>query len=100
MPADGPTETSPLLPESPTAFLEPGDAPEGPLASINGNYKVIPGEEDEERQDAQCERAVQYEGLPEVKKQLKYILPAIAIGVGLNWRCVARARADRVTRAD
>jgi len=89
MPPHEPTEASPLLPESPIAFLEPGDAPEGPLASSNGNYKKIPGEDDEERQDAQSERAVQYEGLPEVKKQLKYILPAIAIGVGLYWRCVA-----------
>jgi len=81
MPVTGSTERSPLLSESSTAVLEPGDAPEGPLACSNGNYKSIPGDEDEERQDAQNERAVQYEGLPEVKKQLKYILPAIAIGV-------------------
>ena len=85
MPGHEPTEGSPLLSESSTAFLEPGDAPEGPLACSNGNYKTIPGDEDEERQDTQSERTVQYEGMPEVKKQLKYILPAVAIGVSLNW---------------
>lgn len=96
MPVTGSTERSPLLSESSTAVLEPGDAPEGPLACSNGNYKSISGNEDEERQDAQNERAVQYEGLPEVKKQLKYILPAIAIGVSPNWPCTIGARANRV----
>ena len=84
MPVSDPTERSPLLSESSTAVLEPGNAPEGPLACSNGHYKSIPGDVEEGRQDAQSERAVQYEGLPEVKKQLKYILPAVAIGVSVQ----------------
>lgn len=36
---------------------------------------------DEESQEEEAGRASQYEGLPEVKKQLKFILPSVAIGV-------------------
>lgn len=63
------TETSPLLPDAGS-----GVAPEGPLedgATL-------------ERQDSQRGRQKQYEGLPEVRKQLKYIVPAVGIGVFLG----------------
>lgn len=36
---------------------------------------------DEESQVEEASRETQYEGLPEVKKQLKFILPAVSIGV-------------------
>lgn len=36
---------------------------------------------DEESQEEEAGRASQYEGLPEVKKQLKFIVPAVAVGV-------------------
>lgn len=40
---------------------------------------------DEEYQTGEVNRDSQFQGLPEVKKKLKYILPAVAIGV---WECV------------
>ena len=81
---DEPTETSPLLSKLPAAALEPGDAPEGALPFINGHDQIKAGNDDVERQDVEHDRAVQYEGLPEVKKRLKYIVPAVAVGVSLN----------------
>ena len=79
-----PTESSPLLSSASTAYFEPADAPEGPLASSTGGDGHSTGKTmngDEEGQLPEDGRTHQYEGMPEVKKQLKYILPAIAIGV-------------------
>ena len=87
MPASKPTETSPLLSGASTAYLEPGDVPEGTLSdsgSINGKSKGLSQDVDEERQEADTQRGAQYEGMPEVRKQLKYILPAIAVGIFLS----------------
>ncbi|MCJ1377353.1 hypothetical protein MMC17_000448 [Xylographa soralifera] len=87
MPAKTPTESSPLLSGASTAYLEPGDAPESTLSdsgSINGKSKTLSQDGDEEWQGANAQRGAQYEGMPEVKKQLKYILPAIAVGIFLS----------------
>ena len=78
--AASPTETSPLLATPTNPLPEPGDAPNGVLANGTANGVVKPGD-DEERQAGAGDRTPQYEGMPEVKKQLKYIVPAIAIGV-------------------
>ena len=90
-----PTETSPLLPKPATDYLEAGDAPNGPLPNgsehheasangkANGSIKDDNHDDEERQQGVDSERVNQYEGMPEVKKQLKYILPAIAIGVSL-----------------
>ena len=79
---DGPSETSPLLPN---VLPEPADAPSGVLpngSSINGRPEEDIKSVDEEQSQADAEdRERQYQGLPEVKKQLKYIVPAVAIGV-------------------
>lgn len=79
------TETSPLLAQS--------SMPD-PIGTANGiPYSVIGANgyrredqksaDDEESQPSDGERTTQYEGMPEVKAKLKYILPAIGIGVGL-----------------
>lgn len=82
-----PTETSLLLPKSAIVPSE-GLAPEGPsngtfeppeaAAEVNGDAL--------ERQTTttSLNRQKQYEGLPEVKKQLPIIFPAVAIGVFLS----------------
>ena len=79
-----PTETSPLLAKLANVLPEPADAPVGVLPtgnSFNGhtNGSLKPGDDGESQGDP--ERETQYEGMPEVKAKLKYIMPAIAIGV-------------------
>lgn len=69
------SETSPLLPKStddPQAIgVETGIAPEGVYAEDGGDI---------ERQVSHGD-AFKHQGLPEVRKRMKYIFPAIAIGV-------------------
>ena len=93
-----PSETSLLIPkrtldtlEPPLGTLEPGDAPAGVLPSTDGSltkYASISkgevgevGDEESQHSEVDEERKVQFEGIPEVKKQLKWILPAVSIGV-------------------
>jgi len=83
------TETSPLLGKPTTILPDPADAPNGAPPGIVGtnrqSYEDPKPVEDEESQRNE-DRTPQYEGMPEVKKKLKYILPAIGIGVGLLQR--------------
>ena len=89
----GPTETSPLISKHGPQPIDPGAgiAPEGPseiIADGDGDLENDSQSSDAdgealERQDTQQGRLKQYEGLPEVKKQLKYILPALSIGIFL-----------------
>ena len=93
-----PTETSLLIPkrtldtlEPPLGTLEPGDAPNGVLPSTDGSLtkyasisKDEPGDEESQHSSVDEERKIQFEGIPEVKKQLKWILPAVSIGVGTS----------------
>lgn len=86
MTADGVTsETSPLLPKLTNLPPQPADTPDGALPNgtsgndhTNGDTKPVDEEEAPADQDG---RERQYQGMPEVKKQLKYIVPAVAIGV-------------------
>ena len=83
-----PSETTPLL-KGTLGSLEPGDAPNGALPSENrvaNGHSHATGKniDNVERQEDAVEDAVQHQGMPEVRKQLKYILPAIAVGVSLN----------------
>ncbi|KAF2140878.1 uncharacterized protein K452DRAFT_327201 [Aplosporella prunicola CBS 121167] len=97
-----PSETSPLLPKHdaddlqhiPPQPIDPsaGLVPEG--ADANGSYEI---DEDEyatedaatedggdlERQLSNIDRMKQYQGLPDVKARMKYIMPAIAVGIFL-----------------
>lgn len=71
------SETSPLLPKN----LEPsaGLTPDTPALSEehNGDGGTI------ERQVSSEERVALYEGIPELRKQMPYMFPALAIGVRL-----------------
>lgn len=73
-----PTETSPLLGKQGPQLVEPsnGIAPDG--AVTNGVVEGSGGIEDEdggdvERQVSAEDRAKQYEGMPEMKKNMKYM---------------------------
>ena len=79
------TETSPLLAKSTTALPDPGITPNsippseiGDTGSQNGGTKPA---EDEESQSTRVDRGPQYEGMPDVKAKLWYIVPAVGIGV-------------------
>jgi hypothetical protein len=69
------SETSPLLPK-PVQEAQPIDAGVG-IAPEGANAG---DDEDIERQASHGD-AFKHQGLPEVKKRMKYIFPAIAIGV-------------------
>lgn len=80
-----PSETSPLIPQSKSTLPQPADASNGALqkgVSSNGHAQEDNKSVDEEQAHGDEEGTErQYRGLPEAKKQLKYIVPAIAIGV-------------------
>ena len=82
---DGNWETSPLLGQG--AVPDPGNsvttgisAPKG-AAQIYGSTEPAADEECQSSDQDGQDGAAQYEGLPEVKARMKYILPAIGIGV-------------------
>ena len=79
------TETSPLLGKVSNGSLDDGISHNGVLvdhASVNGYMNgVTKPAEDEESQSNGEDRAPQYEGLPDVKAKLVYIVPALSIGV-------------------
>ncbi len=78
-----PTETSPLL-AKPGNVPEPGNAPFGVLPTEHGVNVHANGDAklgDDGESQGEPDRITQYEGMPEVKAKLKYIMPAIAIGV-------------------
>lgn len=80
-----PNETSPLLTNPVKGSVE-SDSISNHDSEDGNNDNVLPNGPskrriDEESQEEEASRETQYEGLPEVKKQLKFILPAIAIGV-------------------
>lgn len=82
---DDPTEVSPLLRKQSNVATEPIDAPTRALPN-NGSIRSqsdgnVKNGEDEERQE---EEVTEYQGMPEVKAKLKYILPALAIGIFLS----------------
>lgn len=81
---DDTSETSPLLTKPSDATPASGAGVDGvqvigDAASIHVTGTVKAGD-DEERQNSNGAGPT-YQGMPDVKKQLKYILPAIAIGV-------------------
>ena len=85
-----PTETSPLLPK-PDHLSEippyPVDLSAGLVPKGAGPYENEQHNDEAEdggvveRQVSNSGRLKQYEGLPEVRKNMKYIIPAVAIGV-------------------
>lgn len=79
-----PTETSPLLGKLSHVPPEPEDAPDGSFlqGSSSHGQTDVPSKNggDEESLD----HVTEYQGMPEVKAKLKYILPALAIGIFLS----------------
>lgn len=91
------TETSPLLAKSPVS--EPvtvsNDTSSGTLANGRTREDRKPtGDEENPAEDG--DRAGQYEGMPEVKAKLKYILPAVGIGVWYICRDAALTGSDTI----
>lgn len=94
-----PTETSPLLDEqfsqNATRPVEPGGgiAPEGAAEFHDESGEAADddenGQHDLERQVSNGD-ASKHQGMPEVKKRMKFIFPAIAIGV--SYASLARRR--------
>lgn len=76
-----PTETSPLL-GKPNRIVDPGEAiaPSEPEVYDDTDVEEDADAEDLERQPSNGS-AFKQQGLPEVRKRMKYIFPAIAIGV-------------------
>ena len=71
------TETSPLLAPYITALPDPGLTPNGvPPSEIEPT-----AHRDGESHSISKDRGQQYQGLPEVKAKLRYIVPAVGIGV-------------------
>ncbi|TKA32568.1 hypothetical protein B0A50_01676 [Salinomyces thailandicus] len=70
------SETSPLLAEQPNGHAGHG--------TIQSNGKPSGALDDGEALERQESPPKQYEGMPEVRKQLKYIFPALSIGVFLS----------------
>ena len=82
-----PAETSPLLSQVESTEPDGGLAPESSHLVNDHGTTEDNGQPDDpslERQPSLHSRQKQYEGLPEVKQQLPYILPAVAIGIFLG----------------
>ena len=84
-----PSETSPLLGPAPAHvnagnaegdFSRSGDQANG-FVGEQANKKLKDDEEIPKNDEEEEDRKPLWEGLPEVRRRLKYILPAIAIGV-------------------
>jgi hypothetical protein len=76
----GQTETSPLLGRESDGVVP--NAWNGIVANGAITDEAAEGGPDLERRDSiDGGRAAQFEGQPDIQKQLKYILPAISIGV-------------------
>ncbi|KAL9608385.1 MAG: hypothetical protein Q9167_006782 [Letrouitia subvulpina] len=83
-----PTETSPLLRHPSHVLQGPGDTTNSILPDGAADGHLVSGDAkpliDQERQDEEDnDRENQYQGMPEVKARMKYIMPALSIGVFL-----------------
>lgn len=82
------TETSPLLAKPTTTLPDTAPNPntEQPSAiEVNGRQEEdSKSHGDEESQSGSRDRAHQYEGMPDVKAKLRYIVPAVGIGIFLS----------------
>lgn len=82
-----PTETSPLLSKSAADAKNILEDPNGNVTTTTANDETEEGAvhgAEVERQVSRDGRSKQYEGLPDIRKRLKYMFPALAIGVFLS----------------
>src|SRR5271168_2523257 len=78
-----PSETSPLLgPDRDGVATKAVNGSIGNGTVLDGPAKI--GADLERHDSIDASRAAQFEGRPEIRKQLKYILPAVSIGVFLS----------------
>ena len=81
------TETSPLLAKPTSTLLDPGltanGSPHGEIGTTAQPNEDSEPTEDEESQSNGKGGAHQYQGMPDVRARLRYIVPAIGIGVKL-----------------
>lgn len=80
-----PNETSPLLAKSVKTSVD-SDSISNHDPDLGNNDNALPNglskrRADEESQEEEATRKAQYEGLPEVMKRFKFILPALSVGV-------------------
>lgn len=87
-PNGNPSESSPLLPKPDQTgrhASHPIDASGGLVPEGAGPYRDFLGMEDQEQGGGGIERQESgpkiHEGIPEVRKQMKYLMPALGIGV-------------------
>ena len=82
-----PTETSPLLPKKDDSWIEPsaGIAPANDTSTQDAAQQTRNDQDEStlERQPSAEDRQKLYEGMPEIMKQMKFIIPAVGIGVFL-----------------
>ena len=84
-----PAETSPLLGRPPPASKNADNSIQTSVLDVQANgdqpiKRTEPREDEEEGQLEDEDRKAQMEGMPEVRKRMKYILPAMAIGIFLS----------------
>ena len=79
------SETSPLLPKRENVIPEPAETPHRAFSNTSctyghsqENFKSVNEEQGKSNGE---DNDGKYQGLPQVKKQLRYIVPAVAIGV-------------------
>ncbi|MCJ1464315.1 hypothetical protein MMC07_002928 [Pseudocyphellaria aurata] len=82
-----PNEASPLLAKHANSPVDSNGISDHDSEHMGNDEALLNGPSqrrvDEESQEEEASRETQYEGLPEVKKQLKFILPAVSIGLFL-----------------
>ena len=78
-----------MLPKGENVISEPAETPNNVLSNATctnvhtqENLKSV--NEEQGKSNGENYNDEQYQGLPEVKKQLRYIIPAVAIGVRSN----------------
>ena len=81
---EGPTETSPLISKSDPDAIETIGRATGYVSSKSKGDPAEGDGETLERQESPEERVGEYEGMPEVKKRMGIIFPAVAIGIFLS----------------
>ncbi|KAL8802037.1 MAG: hypothetical protein Q9200_006723 [Gallowayella weberi] len=80
----GATETSPLLRSTSTGLPEPAGAPNAFLPNGSG-VEGQPNDMVKQGGDEECQESVtEYQGMPEVRARLKYLVPAMGIGIFLS----------------
>lgn len=82
---DAPSETSPLLPKRTKVIPESAQAPSriAPDGLVTDGHpeEGTTSIDEEQGQSNGKDRNKEHQGLPQVKKQLRYIVPAVSIGV-------------------